>query len=143
MRAVVLLAIAACGDNAVPDPTSCAAYVPPERAVVGCGDPSDPQALIACDTGSALAGSWAIDGDGLPAYDFAVDERCDEAAHAYSPRPRPIRDPLHVVGDGFGMVAMAHASGGLDVYTQDRGHAWPVRIDSWADDQAPDFPPQL
>ena len=139
---LVLLA-AACGDNA-PDPRSCAVYARPERAVsLGCGDPSDPQALVACDTGGALAGTWAIDDEGLPAYDLLVDQRCDEAATAYSPRDRALRDPVHVIGDGFGTVAMAHASGGIDVYTQDRGHKWPVRIDTWRDPDHPEFPPQL
>src|SRR5260221_3668366 len=129
--AVVLLA--ACGDD-VPDPNSCDRYVrPPRPATIGCGDPSDPSTLVPCDTGSALAGVWTIDADGLPAYDLLVDERCDDAVRGYSPAPRPLHDPVHVVGDGYGMVAMAHASGGLDIYMQDRGHAWPVHVDTWAD----------
>jgi hypothetical protein len=140
---VVLVLVGACGDNSAPD-RSCAVYQRPERPVaVGCGDPSDPRTLVECDTGSALIGSWAIDAEGLPAYDLLVDQRCDEAATAYSPRAQPLRDPLHVIGDGFGTVAMAHASGGLDVYTQDRGHKWPVRIDTWSDPEHPEFPPQL
>ncbi|HEU0033792.1 MAG TPA: hypothetical protein VFQ53_24360 [Kofleriaceae bacterium] len=141
--ALVLVVGTACGDEPV-DPNSCNVYQRPERAAaVGCGDPSDPRTLVACDLGSGLAGTWTIDGDGLPAYDFQIDERCDDAATAYSPRPRPIRDPIHVVGDGFGTVAMAHASGGLDLFTQDRGMKWPLRIDPWIDDEDPLFPPQL
>ena len=143
MRYSLALLLVGCGDNIVVDPASCAGYVHPVRASVGCGDPSDPMTLVPCDTGSALTGAWAIDDDGLPAYDFLVDERCDEAAHAWSPSPRPLRDPLHVIGDGYGTVAMAHASGGIDLYTQDRGHAWPIRVDSWRDEQQPEFPPQL
>ena len=143
MRYWLALLIVGCGDNTVVDPASCADYVRPVRASVGCGDPSDPMTLVPCDTGSALAGAWAIDDDGLPAYDFLVDERCDEAAHAWSPSPRPLHDPLHVIGDGYGTVAMAHASGGIDLYTQDRGHAWPIRVDPWRDEQQPEFPPQL
>ena len=140
-RCACLLVLAACGDNA-PDPRSCAVYARPERAVsTGCGDPTDPRTLVACDTGSADIGTWAIDDDGLPAFDLLVDERCDPAATAYSPRKEPLRDPLHVVGDGYGLVAMAHASGGLDLYTQDRGHKWPVRIDMQDDDAA--YPHQL
>jgi len=143
MRTWALLAlVVACGDNR-PPASSCDLYVRPTREPIGCSDPSDPRTLVACDTGSALVGAWAIDADGLPAYDFLVDERCDEAAHAWSPSPRPLRDPLHVVGDGFGTVAMAHASGGLDLYMQDRGHAWPIRVDTWRDDEHPEFAPQL
>jgi len=143
----LVMMAAACGAPDAPiDPQSCAAYVRPARpASVGCTDPSDPFTLVPCDTGSALAGAWTIDADGLPAYDLLVDERCDDAATAYTPRraDRAIRDPWHVVGDGYGMVAMAHASGGFDVYMQDRGHSWPVRVDTWRDDQHPEFPPQL
>jgi hypothetical protein len=145
-----LVVVASCGGNdPPPDPFSCAVYERPERpASVGCGDPEDPWALVACDLGSADVGTWSIDAAGLPAYDLLVDQRCDAAATAYTPRgerdpERAVRDPLHVVGDGFGTAAMAHASGGLDVYTQDRGHKWPVRIDTWRDPDRPEFPPQL
>lgn len=108
-RLACLLIATGCGDN-LPPPEPCAAYVrPPRPASIGCGDPADPMTLVPCDTGSALVGAWTIDAEGLPAYALGVDERCDEAAHAYSPRKRPIRDPLHVVGDGFGTVAMARS----------------------------------
>ena len=129
MRPWWFVLLAACGDN-TPDDNSCAAYARPERAVsTGCGDPADPRTLVACDTGDADIGAWAIDDDGLPSFDLLVDERCDAAATAYSPRAQPLRDPVHVIGDGEGMVAMAHASGGLDVYTQDRGHKYVVHVD--------------
>ena len=100
-------------------------------------------ALVACALGSGHAGAWQIDAAGLPAYELRIDQRCDPAGAHWSPRPRPQRDPIHVVGDGLGTVAMAHASGGVDVYTQDRGHKWPVRIDTWDDPDHPGFPPQL
>jgi len=38
---------------------------------------------------------------------------------------------------------MAHASGGVEIYSQDRGHAWPNRIDTWRDPRDPSFPDQL
>jgi hypothetical protein len=87
-RLSLLCMLIACGDNAT-DPRSCALYARPERlASVGCGDPMDPHTLVACDTGSALAGAWTIDAAGLPACDLLIDERCDAAAAAtaYSPR---------------------------------------------------------
>ncbi|MEO8704409.1 MAG: hypothetical protein ABI867_30430 [Kofleriaceae bacterium] len=147
MKRLALVALVACGGDKA-DPTFCAVYQRPERlASVGCGDPSDPRTLVACDTGSALAGTWTIDASGLPAYDLWIDERCDAAATAYSPRDqdpaRALKDPMHVIGDGHGTVAMAHASGGLDVYTQDRGHKWPVHVDLWRDPKHPEFPAQL
>src|SRR2546429_2802560 len=108
--AVSCVVVAACGDNTIPDPSSCTGYTrPPKRASIGCADPSDPMTRVPCDTGSAISGTWSTDDDGLPAFDLAIDERCDDAPTAYSPSPRAIRDPLHVVGDGHGLVAMAHA----------------------------------
>jgi hypothetical protein len=38
---------------------------------------------------------------------------------------------------------MAHASGGLEIYTQDRGHKWINHVDTWSDPEAPDYPKQL
>jgi hypothetical protein len=38
---------------------------------------------------------------------------------------------------------MAHASGGIEIYTQDRGHKWINHVDTWNDPQHPDYPPQL
>jgi hypothetical protein len=124
----------------------CEGFVVPDRIDVSrCDevDPSSPGALAICALGSGHAGRWAIDDDGLPAYDFSIDQRCDPAGAAYSPRPYPLRDPIHLVGNGRGLVAMAHASGGVEIYTQDRGHAWLNRIDTWRDPRDPDYPPQL
>ena len=80
---------------------------------------ADPAQLVACAYGSGHAGSWAIDGAGMPAYDFAIDQRCDPAGRAYSLRPRPQRDPVHLIGNGRGLMAMARASGAIELYSQD------------------------
>ncbi|MBI3782818.1 MAG: hypothetical protein HY270_05385 [Deltaproteobacteria bacterium] len=106
-------------------------------------DAAHPSTLANCQHGSGHLGQWVVDDSGLPAYDFAVEQRCDPVATAYSPRARPLRDPIHLIGNGRGLVAMAHASGGVEIYTQDRGHKWINRIDTWADPLRPDFPPQL
>ncbi len=135
------------GADASVDP--CAAFVPPPRPDdPTCGDPSadEPSALVACARGSGHAGVWRVDADGLPAYDFELEERCDPRAQSYTPRepPRgPIRDPVHLLGNGRGLVAMAHASGSVEIYTQDRGHAWVNRLDTWHDPREPSFPEQL
>ncbi|HVM96053.1 MAG TPA: hypothetical protein VMT89_06675, partial [Candidatus Acidoferrales bacterium] len=106
-------------------------------------DAAQPMKLTDCRQGSGHLGQWVVDAAGLPAYDFDVEQRCDPVAQAYSPRPRPLRDPIHLIGNGRGLVAMAHASGGVEIYTQDRGHKWINRIDTWADPVHPEFPPQL
>ncbi len=125
--------------------SSCAAYARPPHPPATCPDVTldRPDVLTSCTSGSGDAGSWTVDADGLPAYDLLVDERCDAAATAYSPRPRPLRDPIHVIGNGRGLMAMAHASGGIELYTQDRGHKWVNRIDLWRDPDDAAFPPQL
>ncbi|MCW5892760.1 MAG: hypothetical protein KIT14_19785 [bacterium] len=123
----------------------CAAYTRPTLAVAACPDPNvaAPAALAGCGAGAGHLGAWVVDADGLPAYDFAVDQRCDAAAHAFSPRPTPLRDPIHVVADGRGTIAMAHASGAVELYSQDRGHKWINRVDTWTDPENPGYPPQV
>ncbi|KPK15199.1 MAG: hypothetical protein AMJ62_10170 [Myxococcales bacterium SG8_38] len=106
-------------------------------------DAAYPYLLVPCLRGSGWAGAWAIDADGLPAYDFTAEQRCDPAAEHWSPRATEQRDPIHLIGNGRGLVAMAHASGGVEVYTQDRGHKWINRVDTWLDPEMPDYPQQL
>lgn len=127
------------------DGVDCAPYVRPELPpIAACGEPSvdDPRTLLPCTIGSGNIGRWTVDADGLPAYDLAIDQRCDPAARPWSPRPRPPRDPLHILGNGRGLMAMARASGAVELYTQDRGHAWVNRVDLWRDPEHPAFPPQ-
>ncbi len=101
---------------------SCEGYSGPPHPPATCSQVflDHPDVLAGCTTGSGDAGTWTTDEDGLPAYDVLVDERCDAAATAYSPRPRPLRDPIHAIGNGHGLMAMAHASGAVELYTQDR-----------------------
>lgn len=133
------------GPDLCVDGLDCIAYARPTPAIAPCGDvdASQPDVLNACLFGSGHLGTWAVDGAGLPAYEFAVDQRCDPVARAYSPRAYPLRDPIHLIGNGRGLMAMAHASGGVELYTQDRGHKWINRVDTWADPDDPTYPPQI
>jgi len=150
---LLLVALGACGGSSTSDGSSsdpgrfdCEGFVTPERAdTSACGEVNadEPDRLVSCVRGSGHLGRWTIDDARLPAYDFTVEQRCDPAAHAYSPRQTPLRDPIHLVGNGHGLVAMAHASGGVEIYSQDRGHKWINRIDTWSDPKNPDYPPQL
>jgi hypothetical protein len=134
-----------------PTPTSaprfdCEGFVPPVRVDTSACDDVDadhPQTLARCLVGSGHLGQWTIDAAGLPAYDFTVEQRCDPVAQAYSPRKTPLRDPIHVIGNGRGLVAMAHASGGVEIFTQDRGHKWINHVDTWTDPLTPTYPPHL
>lgn len=129
-----------------PSGSECAGFVVPPRAdTSACDDvgADHPGTLVRCLRGSGHLGQWDIDEAGLPAYDFTVEERCDPAAHAYSPRKTPLRDPIHLIGNGRGLVAMAHASGGVEIYTQDRGHKWINHVDTWTDSTNPTYPMHL
>ena len=135
-------------DGGAPDAGNdpCEAFVVPSRPdLEACADadPSDPSALALCLYGSGHAGRWSVDDDGLPAYDFEIEQRCDPVGTAWSPRPQPLRDPIHLIGNGRGLVAMAHASGGVEIYSQDRGHAWINHVDAWRDPRDAGYPPQL
>jgi len=158
---LLTLALGGCGDGSgsagtpqtlpTATPTSpprfdCEGFVTPVRAdTSACADvdADQPQTLVRCPRGSGHLGEWTGDAAGLPAYDFMVEERCDPAAHAYSPRKTPLRDPIHLIGNGRGLVAMAHASGAVEIYSQDRGHKWINHVDTWTDPQTPDYPLQL
>lgn len=149
---LLALTLAGCGgtvdssDSEGPGRFDCQGFVVPARPDTStCSDvdADHPEELVACLRGSGHLGHWAVDDAGLPAYDFTVEERCDPAAHAYSPRSTPLRDPIHLIGNGRGLVAMAHASGGVEIYSQDRGHKWINRIDTWTDPLHPDYPVQL
>ncbi|MGB8330401.1 MAG: hypothetical protein WCE62_09760 [Polyangiales bacterium] len=125
---------------------SCADLDEPVRPDTGaCGevDAADPRSLVQCTRGSGYVGIWTSDADGLPAYDFTAEQRCDPAAQHWSPRATVQRDPIHLIGNGRGLVAMAHASGGVEIYTQDRGHKWINRVDTWVDSETPNYPHQL
>src|SRR3954471_897751 len=99
------LALVGCRYDLAPPPPAAAPgvcdgfIVPPRGEASACDDvdASDPARLVACLRGSGHAGRWAVDADGLPAYDFASEERCDPAAHAFSPRRTPLRDPIALV----------------------------------------------
>ncbi|MEZ4337282.1 MAG: hypothetical protein R3B82_11705 [Sandaracinaceae bacterium] len=124
----------------------CEGFTTPARADTSRCDAPDvdaPETLTACLLGSGHAGTWTVDADGLPAYDLTIDQRCDPAGMHWSPRPDPQRDPMHLLGNGRGLVAMAHASGGIEIWTQDRGHAWINKVDTWVDPRNRAFPPQL
>ncbi len=157
--AVAVLLSNACGsDDVTPDPVddtpepedttplTCADLPAPVRSESSeCDDvdAADPTTLVNCSRGSGYVGGWTVDPDGLPAYDFTAEQRCDPAASHWSPRETPQRDPVHLIGNGRGLVAMAHASGGVEIYTQDRGHKWINRVDTWTDPENPDYPLQL
>lgn len=150
---LLVLGASACGEGSeptqsapAPDTFDCTGFVAPQRLdTSACADvdADHPEQLVACVRGSGHLGRWTVDAAGLPAYDFTVEQRCDAVAHAYSPRQTPLRDPIHLIGNGRGLVAMAHASGAVEIYSQDRGHKWINGVDTWSDPDNPGYPLQL
>lgn len=149
-KAATLLLLFSCRYELQKDPPlpfdECSEFATPARfESTLCEDPSvtDPKILGRCLQGSGHPGRWTVDPDGLPAYDFLIEQRCDPAGRHFSPRPSVQKDPIHLLGNGRGLVAMAHASGGVEIYSQDRGHKWINRVDTWVDPINPEYPPQL
>jgi hypothetical protein len=100
----LLAAVATAIDGARSD---CEAYMAAENvADDACPEVGEPAALVPCAYGSGHLGRWVVAAARLPAYDFAVDQRCDDRASAYTPRRTPLRDPIHLIGNGRGLVAI-------------------------------------
>ncbi len=139
--AVVGALVAACGDNQ-PDPFDCAHYRRPKIVEpTACAPPNAarPSALTPCALGGGNFGQWAIDDVGLPAFELRGDYRCEITPTQLG----VLEDPVHIVGDGYGTMAIAHAGGGLDVFSSARGSKFLVHRETLADPARPDFPAQL
>ncbi len=135
------VAISGCSSDDV-----CGGYQAPRHsAPTECGSPNTANAkqLVACLKGSGHLGSWAVDSDELPAFDFGVEHRCDPAVRIRTSDGKRQADPMHVVGNGRGLTAIAHASGAVEIYSQDRGHQYFNHADSWRDSSNKAFPVQL
>lgn len=130
-----------CSDSGI-----CEDYdAPRHSAPTECVRPdlANPTVLGSCLKGSGHLGQWAVDSDGLPAFDFNVEHRCDPAARIRSSAGKRQVDPVHVVGNGRGLTAIAHASGAVEIYSQDRGHKFLNHVDTWRDSENSKFPVQL
>lgn len=139
--AVMVTTGAACGDNQ-PDPFDCAAYRRPALVDLETCAPPDsdrPATLTPCAKGGGNFGQWAIDAVGLPAFDLRGDYRCEIKPAQLG----VLEDPVHVVGDGYGTMAIVHAGGGLDVFSTARGSKFLVHRETLADPARPEFPAQL
>ena len=146
----ILLAACGAGGGTGGLPTDyealCAGYTAPAAASAdGCAevDPADPTALVDCPRGSGGAGRWAIDAAGLPVYDLRVEHRCDPAGHVTTPVRGERLAPVHLIGNGRGTLAVAHASGAVELLSHERGAVSLTGVDLWRDPDDDPYPAQL
>jgi hypothetical protein len=114
------ISLAACGSGS----GICADFDNPKRTLAAecaAANPESPTALAECLKGGGHAGAWAVDEHGLPAFDFGIEHRCDSVAEVQSSSGATQSDPVHLIGNGRGTVALAHASGAIEILRQDRG----------------------
>lgn len=105
---------------------------------VGCGESSppalparDPPALVETDRGSGMFGRWILDADGLPAYEYTLDQHTDVRARFPDSRDRDRRD--HVFNFGNDRInALGFNDGYVEVYASDRA---PTLLDRFAPEQ--------
>ncbi|MBK7972979.1 MAG: hypothetical protein IPK07_06755 [Deltaproteobacteria bacterium] len=105
----------------------------------GCGSGSgayatrEPPPLVETDRGSGIFGRWLLDADGLPAYEYTLDQHADERARFPDSRGRDRRDHvfnfgndrLNALGGNDGtveIVAAARAPAHLNRFDPEHGH---------------------
>lgn len=129
-----VLAISACSsssdDKHAEEGPSDPPYVPPPEA---CSAPSldQPTRFVPCSTGGGIFGAWTVDADGLPAYDYGLDQNADERAKWDNTEEQDRR--YHWASFGNERVtAMASNDGWIELTTQDRGVTYLDKVDESA-----------
>ncbi len=77
-------------------------------------------------SGAGVFGRWVVDGAGLPAYDYTLDQRSDARAGRVELKGR--RDAWHQVGNDA-IVANAFNHGYTQLFSQQRMYQWTNRWD--------------
>jgi hypothetical protein len=119
--------MAACGRDTevvLPDPP----YVPPPETCTP-NDLDRATTFLPCSTGSGIFGQWVVDDDGLPAYEYGLDQNADDRARFFNTEKLDRRDHLSSFGNGR-ITALASNDGYLEVTTQDRGLEYLNKFDA-------------
>ncbi|MBX3190789.1 MAG: hypothetical protein KF819_27575 [Labilithrix sp.] len=118
---LLVIVLAACGRDveAPAPPPPDAPYVPPPET---CASPSldAPSTFVSCSSGGGIFGAWTLDAEGLPAYDYGLDQNADERARWDNTEGQDRRHHWASFGNGR-VTAMASNDGWIEVSTQDRG----------------------
>ncbi len=96
---------------------------PKTQSTCNAADPFFPQTFQNCETGSGNFGKWIVDGYGLPAYEYTMDQQTDPRALFWNSENIPRRDHWHQIGNNR-ILALARNDGIIQVFNQDRGYKW-------------------
>jgi len=110
-------------DDPQPGPESCPSLALPT-------DPTRPEAgdragarFPDCSDGSGAPGRWTLDAQGLPAYDYLIDQNRDDRARYPTTDEEDHREHFHALGNDRINAVFAN-DGYVQVFTQDRGATW-------------------
>jgi hypothetical protein len=130
--ALAVYALAACAqdDQAPAAPPSDVPYAPPAET---CAAPSlaAPTTFAPCSAGGGIFGAWSVDPQGLPAYDYGLDQNADERARWDNTEEQDRRTHWASFGNAR-VTAMASNDGWIEVTTQDRGLTYLDKVEEAA-----------
>src|SRR5438128_1438176 len=87
---------------------------------VGRDGTSDPRVFTPVAEGSGAFGTWTLDGAGLPAYRYDVDQYQDARARYVNSEGLNRRDHWHQIGNDR-VTALASNDGTIQFFMADRG----------------------
>lgn len=91
----------------------------------------DPRVFTPTEEGSGSFGRWTIDANGLPAYQYELDQYADDRARYPNTEGLERRDHWHQVGNQR-ITAFTSNDGTIQVYLCDRGGVILNRFEAWA-----------
>ncbi|GAB4438866.1 MAG: hypothetical protein Kow00120_06620 [Anaerolineae bacterium] len=91
--------------------------------------PGDPRVFQHTDAGSGAFGVWTLDANGLPAYEYQLDQYSDVRATYPNTEGVDRRDHWHQVGNDR-VTAMASNDGTVQLYMADRGGVFLNRFEA-------------
>jgi hypothetical protein len=125
LHALALMSLVAGCKSSAEVPPAEAPYVPPVLPAETCAPTplGQARALRPCSAGSGAFGRWTLDALGLPAYDYAIDQRRDARAAYPNTAQLDRRDHWHAFGNDR-LDAIFVNDGYVQLGTQDRGPTW-------------------
>lgn len=135
-RTLLLLAVSfvgACGTDDAPAEPSAPIdppYAPPPESCDAV-DLANPTRFAPCSTGGGVFGAWTVGSDGLPAYDYGLDQNADARATWTDSLDQEHRAHWASFGNGR-VTALASNDGWIMLTTQDRGMTHLQEVDEAA-----------